>query len=57
MTLNQPLEKSTDGPSFLHRIKWYRRIFTRNDKPTRRFMAFLHFAATLIWLERNVNEH
>ena len=41
---------------FINRIKWYRRIFTRYEKLARRFMAFLHFAATLIWLERNVNE-
>ena len=41
---------------FINRIKWYRRIFTRFEKLARRFMAFLHFAATLIWLERNVNE-
>ena len=41
---------------FINKIKWYRRIFTRYDKLARRFMAFLHFASTLIWLERNVNE-
>ena len=41
---------------FINRIKWYRRIFTRYEKLARRFLAFLHFAATLIWLERNVNE-
>ena len=41
---------------FINRIKWFRRIFTRYEKLARRFMAFLHFAATLIWLERNVNE-
>ena len=41
---------------FINRIKWYRRIFTRYEKLARRFMAFLHFAATLTWLERNVNE-
>ena len=41
---------------FINRIKWYRRIFTRYEKLARRFMAFLHFAATLIWLERNVND-
>ena len=41
---------------FINRIKCYRRIFTRYDKLARRFMAFLHFAAILIWLERNVNE-
>ena len=41
---------------FINRIKWYRRIFTRYEKLARRYMAFLHFAATLIWLDRNVNE-
>ncbi|MDE0312842.1 MAG: IS5 family transposase [Caldilineaceae bacterium] len=41
---------------FINRIKWNRSIFTRNENLARRFMAFLHFAATLIWLERNVNE-
>ncbi len=41
---------------FINRIKWYRRIFTRCEKLARRFMAFLHFASTLIWLEHNVNE-
>ena len=41
---------------FINKIKWYRRIFTRYEKLARRFMAFLHFASTLIWLERNVNE-
>ena len=41
---------------FINRIKWYRRIFTRYKKLARSFMAFLHFASTLIWLERNVNE-
>ena len=40
---------------FTNKIKWYRRIFTRYEKLARRFMAFLHFAATLIWLKRNVN--
>ena len=41
---------------FINRIKWYRRMFTRYEKLARRYMTFLHFAATLIWLERNVNE-
>ncbi len=41
---------------FINKIKWYRRIFTRYEKLGRRFLAFLHFAATLIWLERNINE-
>ena len=40
---------------FINKIKWYRRIFTRYEKLARRFLAFLHFAATLIWLRRNVN--
>ena len=40
---------------FINKIKWYRRIFTRYDKLARRYMAFLHFASTLIWLKRNVN--
>ena len=41
---------------FINRIKWYRRIFTRYDKLARRYMAFLHLAATMIWLRRNVND-
>ena len=36
---------------FINKIKWYRRIFTRYEKLARRYMAFLHLAATLIWLE------
>lgn len=35
---------------FINKIKWYRRIFTRYDKLARRYTAFLHLAATLIWL-------
>ena len=41
---------------FTNKIKWYRRIFTRYEKLARRYTAFLHLAATLIWLERFVNE-
>ena len=41
---------------FINKIKWCRRIFTRYEKLARRFIAFLHFASTLIWLRRNVNE-
>ena len=44
------------GERFINKIKWYRRIFTRYEKLARRFLAFLHFAATLLWLERNVND-
>jgi len=41
---------------FINKLKWCRGIFTRNEKLARRFMVFLHFASTLIWLKRNVNE-
>jgi transposase len=34
----------------INKIKWYRRIFTRDDKLLQRYMAFLHIAAALIWL-------
>ncbi len=36
---------------FINKIMWCRRIFTRYEKLARRYMAFLHLAATLIWLE------
>ena len=40
----------------IDKIKWYRRIFTRYERlAARRFMAFLHFASTLIWLEGSIN--
>ena len=35
---------------FIHRIKQCRRIFTRYDKSAQRYIAFLHLAATIIWL-------
>lgn len=35
---------------FINKIKQYRRIFTRYEKYDTRYMAFLCFAATLIWL-------
>jgi len=41
---------------FINKLKWCRRIATRYEKLARRFIAFLHFASTLIWLKRNVNE-
>jgi transposase len=34
---------------FINKLKWYRRIFTRFDKLARRYLAFVHFAAALIW--------
>ena len=40
---------------FINRTKWFRRIFTRNEKLPRRFPAFLHISASLTWHERNVN--
>jgi transposase len=33
---------------FINKIKRYRRIFVRYEKLARRYMAFLHLAATLI---------
>ena len=35
---------------FIGKIKRYRRVFTRFEKLSRRYLGFLHFAATLIWL-------
>lgn len=35
---------------FMNKIKHYRRVFSRFDKLDTRFLAFLHFAATLVWL-------
>jgi transposase len=34
----------------INKLKWFRRIFSRFDKLASRFMGFLSFAATLIWL-------
>ena len=39
----------------INKLKWCRRISTRYEKLARHFIAFLHFASTLIWLKRNVN--
>ena len=35
---------------FFNKIKHYRRIFSRFDKLDKRFLGFLSFAGTLIWL-------
>jgi transposase len=35
---------------FINKIKWYRRIFSRFDKLASRFLGFLSFVSTLIWL-------
>ena len=34
----------------INKIKHCRRIFTRYDKLAQRYTAFLHLAATIIWL-------
>jgi transposase len=36
---------------FIGKLKYYRRIFSRFDKYAARFLDFIHFAATLIWLK------
>ncbi len=33
-----------------NKLKWFRRIATRYDKLASRYLAFLHFASTLLWL-------
>jgi transposase len=35
---------------FINKIKHFRHIFSRFDKLARRYMAFLHFVGSLIWL-------
>lgn len=35
---------------FINKIKHYRRVFTRFDKFARRYLGFLQFVSTLIWL-------
>ena len=34
-----------------NKLKWCRRIATRYDKLAQRYLAFLHFASTLLWLK------
>ena len=36
---------------FINKVKWCRRIFTRYEKLARRYIAFLHLAATFVWLK------
>jgi transposase len=36
---------------FIGKLKYFRRIATRFDKYGKRFLAFVHFASTLIWLK------
>jgi transposase len=35
---------------FMGKIKHFRRVFSRFDKLARRYLGFLHFVASLIWL-------
>lgn len=35
---------------FIGKLKYFRRIFARFDKLASRYLSFIHFAATLIWL-------
>ena len=35
---------------FINKIKHFRRIFSRFEKLDTRYLGFLHFAGTLIWL-------
>lgn len=36
---------------FIGKLKYFRRVCTRFDKYGKRFLAFVHFASTLIWLK------
>ncbi len=35
---------------FFNKIKWFRRIFARFDKLDSRYLGFLSFVSTLLWL-------
>lgn len=35
---------------FINKIKWFRRIFSRFDKLAVRYLAFLHWVGTLLYL-------
>ncbi len=36
---------------FIGKLKYFRRVLARYDKYARRFLAFVHFASTFIWLK------
>ena len=36
---------------FIGKLKYCRRVFSRFDKYATRFLAFVHFASTVIWLK------
>lgn len=33
------------------RLKYFRRVFSRFDKYAKRYLAFVHFACTFVWLK------
>ncbi len=35
---------------FIGKLKYFRRVFSRFDKYATRYLAFIHFASTCIWL-------
>lgn len=37
--------------SFINKLKYYRRVFSRFDKLADRYLGFISLAATLIWLK------
>jgi transposase len=50
-TYDQPLYKARHlVECFMNKIKHYRRIFSRFEKLSKRFLGFLSFVGTLIWL-------
>lgn len=36
---------------FIGKLKYFRRVFARFDKYATRYLAFIHFASTTIWLK------
>jgi transposase len=36
---------------FIGKLKYFRRVFSRFDKYASRFLAFIYFASTMIWLK------
>ena len=36
---------------FIGKLKYCRRVFARFDKYAKRFLAFIHFACTFLWLK------
>jgi transposase len=36
---------------FIGKLKYFRRVFSRYDKLAKRFLAFIYFASTFIWIK------